>query len=174
MKKLSLLSIPVVLAFVSIAAGWTERPPAALRLGVFDSRAIAVAFARSEIHAQWMKELLARKEAAEKRGNEKEVAAVEAEGARHQRRFHLQGFSVAPIDDILVHIEKALPSIAEKAGVDAIVNRWNVVHHRPGVELVDVTEAMIAPFHPDEQTLAIVRDMKDKKPLDFEQAEHAD
>ena len=54
------------------------------------------------------------------------------------------------------------------------LNRWTVAHHRPEVELVEVTEALIAPFQPDERTPAIVRDLMDERPLDFEEAEHAD
>jgi hypothetical protein len=176
MKKLLTVSTLLALTLVSIAPGWP--PPAAraeaLRLGVFDSRAVAVAYARSEIHARSMQELIERKRAAEERGDRKEVAAVEAEGARRQRRFHLQGFSVVAVDDILVHLEQHLPAVAEQAGVDAIVNRWTVAHQRPEVELVDVTEALIAPFHPDEKTLAIVRDLREKRPLDFEEADNAD
>jgi hypothetical protein len=175
MNKLFAISTLSAIALVSIAAGLTAPEPGEeLRLGVFDSRAVAVAYARSELHARWMKELLARKQAAVERGDAKEAAAVEAEGARHQRRFHLQGFSVVPIDDILVHLEGHLPAVAEQMEVDAIVNRWSVAHHRSGVELVDVTEALIAPFEPDDQTLSIVRDLRDREPLDFEEAEHAD
>jgi hypothetical protein len=175
MKKLLAISTLLALTLVSIAPGWP--PPVrkeALRLGVFDSRAVAVAYARSEIHARSMEELIGRKRAAEERGDHEEVAAVEAEGARRQRRFHLQGFSVVSIDDILVHLEQHLPAVAEQAGVDAIVNRWTVAHHRPEVQLVDVTEALIAPFQPDERTLAIVRDLRDKRPLDFAEVEHED
>lgn len=165
----------LVLALVPIApAGSPPRRTEALRLGVFDSRAVAVAYARSETHAQWMQQLLERKRAAAERGDAEEVAAAEAEGARQQRRFHLQAFSVVPIDDLLVHLEQHLPVVAEQAHVDAVVNRWSVAHHRPGVELVDVTEALIAPFRPDEKTLAIVRDLAAKRPLDFEEADHAD
>ena len=175
MNKLFAISALSLLALLSIAS--VRNAPQAvetLRLGVFDSRAVAVAYAHSEIHAQWMKELMARKQAAVEKGDQGEVAAVEAEGARHQRRFHLQGFSVVPIDDILVHLEGHFPAVAEQMDVDAIVNRWSVAHHRPGVELVDVTEALIAPFKPDERTLSTVRDLRDRHPLDFEEAEHAE
>jgi len=169
------LAVLVVLGLVpAFSLGWARAQQRGLRLGIFDSRAVAVAYARSEIHGKWMQELMDRKKKAEQAGDKERIAAIEAEGSQQQRRFHLQGFSVAPIDDILVHLEKGLPAVAEQAGVDAIVNRWSVVHKGAGLELVDVTEAMIAPFHPNEQTLAIIRDMKDKPPLTLDQAEQAD
>ena len=175
MKWLLVLLTLVLLGLASPPSrGVRQQSARGLRLGVYDSRALAVAYVRSDLNTKRLGELEARRAKAESRGDRKEVAAIEAEGQRLQRRFHLQGFSAAPIDDILAHIRQDIPAIAETAGVDAIVNRWSLVHHRESVEIVDLTEAMVAPFHPDAQTLALIRDLKATQPLDLDQAEEED
>ena len=74
------------------------------RIGVYDSRAVAVAYAGSTFQQAKMKELKTQFKKAKEAGDAKEVSRLEAEGEAWQMNLNKQGFTTAPVDDLLVHI----------------------------------------------------------------------
>jgi hypothetical protein len=138
----------------------------ALRIGTYDSRAIAIAYARSAhleaVHADLMRR---RAEAAEG-GDETLVREIEALGGSLQLRLHLQGFSTAPVDDLLDAVRDRLPEAARGAGVSAIMR--SVDFYEPRVEIVDVTDALVALFEPDAGVLSLVAELRSQPPLALE------
>jgi len=143
-------------------------------LGTFDSRALAVAYARSEPFETWLGDLRAKQKEAKAAGDAELVAEIEAQGEAQQHRFHLQAFCAAPVPDIVEHIEDRLPEVAKEAGLDAIVSKWEVIYQRPDVTFVDVTDDLVALFDPDEQTLATVEEMRSVEPVPQESIEDHD
>src|SRR5688572_16736637 len=61
-----------------------------IRIGTYDSRAIAVAYARSEQFASHMRELQRRRAEAVKAKDKKLIEQLEAQGQAMQIRMHLQ------------------------------------------------------------------------------------
>lgn len=153
------------------AFGAAPPAPAPIRVGVYDSRAVAVAYAHSEFNDRLIGELVKRRDAAKAARDDAGVKAAEAEGAALQERLHRQGFSTAPIPDILAHVQAELPAIADQAGVDVLVSKWDLAWQRSGVELADVTAAMIEPFHPDERVKQIVADLAKREPVPLSELE---
>ncbi len=151
-----------------ILAGWASYSPVAtldakptsdrpkLRVGTFDSRLIATAYVRSEAFKQRLTKMQAELQEAKASGAEKLVKQLEAEGPALQDLIHKQGFSTWPVHDILQTIKAEIPDIAAKADVDVIVSKWDVVFQRNGAETVDVTDLMVAPFAPSEETRKIL------------------
>ena len=76
------------------------------KIGVYDSRAVAVAFAGSDAFNQWMSGLKTDYERARSDGNQSRVAELEAEFESRQQLMHMQAFSIEPVDNILASIEK--------------------------------------------------------------------
>lgn len=148
-----------------------QEAPAGVRVGIFDSRAIALAHYRSPAFKSRIAALHAELEKAKKAGDTKKIAELEKKGPELQALVHRQGFGTWPVDDILKKIDEQIPDIAEAAKVDLIVSRWDLVFERPGVELVDVTEALVRPFEPDAETLKIIRDIRKKDPVPLEELE---
>jgi hypothetical protein len=107
----------------------TNPPGGKQRVGVYDSRAIAVAFMGSEVYqatvGKQLTAMRAEHDAAKAAGNQKRVAELEAEGQARQVLLHKQGFSTAPVDDILTLIQDKMPEIAKAAGVGPIVSKWD-------------------------------------------------
>jgi len=137
--------------------------PKKFRVGIFDSRGVALAYARSGLSAPVMRDLKAKYEKAKAENDEKTIKECEAEGpARHQVQMQ-QVFSVASVADILEAVKADLPNVAREAGVDIIVSKWEVVHKDPSIELVDVTANLVKLFKPDEATLKMIGDI-DKQP----------
>lgn len=157
--------------FTTVGAGVPEEKTsgAKVRVGTFDSRAVAIAYVRSEAFDRHLKGLRAEYEKAKAAGDEKRVKELEAEGPAGQELVHKQGFGTWPVDNILAKIKGKIPKIAKQADVDVIVSKWNVVYQRPGVEFVDVTDLMVQPFDPDESTLQAIKELLKRAPVPLEE-----
>jgi hypothetical protein len=140
----------------------TTRPIA--RIGTYDARAVAVAYAPSEYNTRIIRGLMAEADKAKAAGDQKRLAELKAEGEARQRRLHLQGFSGAPVDDILAQVRDALPVVARQRGVSAIIRTADYMD--PAVESVDITDDLVALFHPSEKTLRTIRDVRARAPID--------
>jgi hypothetical protein len=140
-----------------------------LRVGTFDSRALAMAYYRSVEFMQYMQELRAEHEKAKAAGDEKRVKELEVKGPAQQELIHKQGFSTWPVDNILEKIKGKIPEIAEQAEVDVIVCKWDIIYQRSGIEFIDVTDLMVKPFNPDEATLKIIKEIQMQYPVPLEE-----
>lgn len=119
-------------------------------IGIYDSRAVAVAYAGSAFQEGKMKELKARLNKAKEAGDAREVSRLETEGKAWQALLHQQGFGTAPVDDILTNITAELPKIRADAGVTTLVSKWNKAEldRHPKAEQVDVTMRLVDAFQP--------------------------
>ena len=140
-----------------------------LRVGTFDSRALAMAYYRTAEFVQYMQELRAEHEKAKAAGDEKRVKELEVKGSAQQELIHKQGFSTWPVDNILEKIKGKIPEIAKQADVNVIVCKWDIVYQQNGVEFIDVTDLMVNPFNPDEATLKIIKDIQKLDPVPLEE-----
>lgn len=146
------------------------------RIGVYDSRAVAVAFAGSEAFNVWMSGLKAEHREAKAAGDQKRVAELEAEGAQRQKLMHKQGFSTAPVDNILEHIRDRLPDARKKAGVGLLVSKWDkqTLAKYPHAERVDVTMALVDAFNPSERQRRSAIEIQKHRPISLEEAGRID
>lgn len=170
MKKL--LVIAVLLLLAGIVIGQTSRK--SVVVGTFDSRVIAVAYYNTEAYMNYVEGLKAEHAKAEASGDKERVNELEAMGEASQDLAHKQAFSTWPVDNILETIEEKIPDIAQQAGVDLIVSKWNIVYQQSGLELVDVTDVMVKLFNPNEQMLEMLEQMKKQKPIPLEELEKMD
>ena len=137
------------------------------RIGVYDSRAVAIAYVRSEQFDKIMKAKMAEMEEAKTTGDTQKIEELEAWGSDHQAKVHRQGFGSAPVDDILEQIKDELAEITKEADVTALVSKWDkkTLKKYKCAEMVDVTDMIVDQFCPDEKTLKIIEEMKKKKPI---------
>ncbi len=138
----------------------------AVRVGVYDSRAVAVAFFHSRYNTE-VKELMAEYKKAEAAGDQKKMAELKAKGKKGQDKAHMQGFGKVPVDDLLVPVKAKLADVAKGAGVIAIADDYT--YTAQGTETVDVTDAIVKLYEPDAKTLKMVESMKGVKPLPLDQ-----
>ena len=179
MKRLTVAGVAIIALLAGFgaysAAGSRQSREAeggpGVRVGTFDSRAVALAYYRSDEFRSQMAGLKAEYEKAKAAGDEKRIQELDAEGPAQQELAHKQGFSTWPVDDILKKIEERIPGIAQQAGVDLIVSKWDLVYERSDAEFVDVTDLMVQPFAPDEKTLEIIQQLKTRKPVPLAQLE---
>jgi len=128
-----------------------------VRIGVYESRAVAVAFGASEM-----------REAGKKAGDPKIAKAGENMGNK--------GFGTAPVDDILELI-KDLPKLKRQAKITILVSKWDsdTLAKYKSAERVDVTLLLAAEFEPDKRTLQTIWAMQHMhvKPLSHKTIEEA-
>ena len=140
-----------------------------VRIGTFDSRALAMAYYRSEPFRRHMTDLHRQLDEAKANGDDERVQELERHGPELQRLVHRQGFSTWPVDNILEKIEAEIPQIAAQAGVDVIVSKWDIVYQQSGLEFVDVTDLIVVPFEPSEETLQVIREIREQEPVPVEE-----
>lgn len=96
-------AVVLTLCLASVVAGSAPGEEASVkskagkvRVGTYDSRSVAIAFAGSEAFNIWMGALKAEHDKAKAAGDYSRVAQLEAEGVARQTLMHRQGFSTAP------------------------------------------------------------------------------
>lgn len=157
----------VALALCAGFAMAADTAKAKVKIGVYDSRGVAIAYGRSAEFQDRMTKLRSDYEEAKAKKDDKRTKELEQQGQWTQVRLHQQGFSTAGVHDILAQVADALPGVAREAGVVLIVSKWEMPYADPSIETVDVTLPLMKLFKPDEQTLKILDDLKSHPPVPF-------
>jgi len=125
----------------------TEKP----RIGIYDSRIVAVASTRTDEFKQWVQKMKSEYENAITKGDTIQAKLLEKKGSTSQDIMHKQAFSTYPITDILEKVKDKIPEVAEKVNVSCIVNKWAIAFQNEDIEYVDVTLEMAALFTDSEE-----------------------
>jgi len=143
------------------------------RVGIYDSRAVAVAFAGSASFREWMKPVQADYDRARAAGDTNRMKQIDADMHARQTLAHQQAFSTAPVDEYLKYIEKEMPTIKQKAGVSAVISKWNseALKKYSSAEKVDVTMLLVDAFQPSERQRKSAVEIQKHKPITLEEAE---
>ncbi len=165
---------PVAALFAILAMGVSGAvaAPAAkpsVRIGVYDSRSVAIAYASSAEFQESMTKLRGDFEQAKTKGDSAQVKKLEQQGQWTQVRLHQRGFSTAGVGDLLAKVTDGLPGVAREARVILIVSKWEMPFKDPAVEIVDVTLPVAKLFHPDERTLKILGEIAGQQPIPFDE-----
>ena len=165
------LIVSAAVAFIGLtgATAWAQSKETTLRIGVYDSRAIAVAYGNSTEFRKSLEGITADYKKAKEANDDKRVKEIETQMKAKQRRAHEQGFSTGSVAPIMAKIKDSLPAVAKKAGVDVIVSKWEVNYQSPGIKVVDVTDDLVAQFHVSAKGLEWVKGIKAHEPVPIEQ-----
>ncbi len=164
-----IVSAAVALSALAGATAWAQSKENPLRVGVYDSRAIAVAYGNSAEFRKSMEDVKADYQKAKEAKDDKRVKEIETQMKAKQRRLHEQGFSTGSVALIMAKIKDSLPEVAKKAGVNVIVSKWEVNYQSPGMKVVDVTDDLVALFHVSPKGLEWIKGIQTKQPLPIEQ-----
>ena len=175
-KALVLVGCLVPILAGSARAEKADAIPAAakMRIGTYDSRAIAVAYVGSKPFGKWLAALTAEQAKAKAAGNQKRGDELEAEGIARQKLLHTQGFSTAPVDNILAQIKDMLPAVKEKDDVTDLLSKWDkaaLAKHKDA-ELVDVTMSIVDLLAPTNRQRQRAIEIQKHDPITLKQAEN--
>jgi hypothetical protein len=173
LTRTAVSALIVTIGLLQASLAQETRSTGKARVGIYDSRSVAVAFAGSAAFNRWLGDLKAEHAKAKASGDQKRVAELEAEGAAGQRLLHMQGFSTAPVTNILDQIKDKLPAIKEKAGVSVLVSKWDKagLARYKDADRVDVTMALVDAFSPSERQRKSAIAIQEHKPIPLKKAE---
>ncbi len=166
MKQI-IIGICLVLTAIVLfqACGAPAQDKKLVRVGAYDSRAVAMAYAGSSFNTKLLDEKIAERTAAKTAGDANKTAELEKWGKDHQDMMHRQGYGTASVKNLLEYIKDDLPKIAIEAGVDVLVSKWDIAYKTDSAELVDVTNLIVKPFKPSDSTLKNIADIQKIRPL---------
>ncbi len=136
-----------------------------LRIGTYDSRAVALAYYNSGAQRQVSQNLQAEYQKAKAAGDETKIKELESAGPARQELMHQQVFSSCTISNVIREIENQIPAIARQANVLMMVSKWDITYHDPTIEYVDVTMEFVRLFNPEEKVLKWIEQMKSQPPV---------
>ncbi len=161
MKRVVALAVSVLAAAGAAAA----QAPTTVRVGTFDSRAVALAYYRSPEQARWVAGLKGDIERATAAHDDAHAKELEARGSARQMLMHQQVFSNGSVANIAAAIADRLPPLAAAAGVTMVVSEWELSYCATSVERVDLTPQIVALFNPDDATRKLLNQMKGQSPI---------
>lgn len=143
-------------------------PAQVLRVGTYDTRAIAIAHASSDHNPVALK--MREMKAAQAAGDKQKVRELEAWGQKHQEHLHYMGFSRFPVDELLAPVQGEVSGLAQRLDLDLIAPF--VDYRAGGVEIVDITGDLVAIYKPSDRTLESIRELGKHPPLPPEEVRH--
>ena len=162
MNKLIFLLVAVG-SIAALIVGCSSRP--SMRIGTYDSRAIAIAFGNSEEGRGFVTNLQVEMTKAKAAKNDSLIRHIEKTAETYQVLSHLRAFSVGSVTGILEKHKAEVNSVAKKAGVEVIVSKFELVYTGPDVDAVDVTLPLVRIFKPSAQALKWISDVPKHEPL---------
>jgi len=172
----ALLASLAVLALTAAAAKQISVPDknsAKVRIGVYDSRAVAVAYCGTPLHEAEIKTLDEALKEAKATGIPEKIRDCDTAVWDARKRLHRQGFSTFPVDDILAKITNEVAAIKAQANVSVLVSKWDKagLAKFKHAERVDVTAQLVDAFHPNDRQRKYAVDIQTKKPISPKQIE---
>jgi hypothetical protein len=144
-------------------------PSPRVRIGVFQPRALALAYWRSDAGLNQIHDAVNQARTAKQNGcSMMQLQALEGNCRTLQDHMMAQAFGGAPIDDVLAKLQDVLPKVAQKDNVVAIVPQLSF--KTDSVEAVDVTDDLAAPFKPSAQTYKMMCDLSQQPPASLKVA----
>ena len=134
-----------------------------IRVGTYDNRAIAIAFAHSK--SSPMAERQREMDKAKAAGDEAKMKELKAWGVEYQRQLHFQGFGRVPVDELLEPIKEQLARLARDKQLAAIAMSCDFTSEQ--VEVVDITDDIVKLYDPPEKALKHVREIRKVKPIEL-------
>jgi len=140
-----------------------------IRIGIYDSRAIIMAYKHSDHDDNFMVKKSKEKRQAEQAGDTDKAKKIDAWMTQYSIRAHSQVFSTTPVHDVLNCIKDKIPQIAKQANVDAVVSKWEFDFLTPDAELTDVTMQLVQAFNPKPGTKEAIEGLLKTKPMSYEE-----
>ena len=173
MKNLiiALLVFSLTMVFAGDPVKPSEEP--VRRVGTYDSRCLAVAYAGTGYFRQWLDPLRARMKEAKAAGDQELIAELDRQGRERQHEMHLQAFGTAPVDNILVHLADQLPGLMKAADVQVLVSVWDTEQLAAygDLERVDMTETLVDALQPDPRQRETALEIRKHEPVPMEKLE---
>lgn len=171
MGTLMLMAVTLGIGCALTAQGQSNEKPKKelLRVGVYDSRAIVLAYTYSAHNNNLMVKKSKEKKEAEQAGDMEKAQKIDAWMNWFAIHRHAQGFGTEPVHDLLACVQKKIPQIAKEAGVDILISKWEFDYMASDAAVVDVTDNLARAFDPEPGVFETIEKFKTIAPLSYEE-----
>ena len=163
----SISLIGLILLGLFISSGNRTNAQTKLRIGVFDSRAVAIVFYQSKFSN--VKEnfgaLRTKMKEAKEKDDKDAIKKIEREATLRQAMMHQQGFGDGSVNGITETVKDKMAELAKTENLSAIVSKWELVFSGADFELVDVTAQVVDFFEPDEKMKETTKEVLQSEPI---------
>lgn len=167
MKKNIAISITSFLVVIS-GTLFSQQENGKMRIGIFDSRCLALVYRRSVEFMKLSDSIDAVYSKAKEEGNQEKIKEIEQFKPTVQVLLHQQVFSNGSIINIVDKIKEKFPAIAKENNVRMILSKWEVIFADEAIEFIDITDQLTTLFNPDEATKKIIENIKAMEPIPIE------
>jgi hypothetical protein len=136
------------------------------RVGVYDSRCIAIWYYNSNEFNTKIKDLMDSLHKLKESKDTVHAKKLEEKGQLMQRIAHDKGFGRGSVAEILENKKDEIKSIASQENLLLIVSKWEVNYSDPEVEIVDVTLKLLDMLKAPESMKKQYEQMKSVKPIE--------
>ena len=159
-----------ITSFLVVISGtlFSQQENGKMRIGIFDSRCLALVHGRSVEFMKLSDSIDAVYSKAKEEGNQEKIKEIEQFKPTVQVLLHQQVFSNGSIINIVDKIKEKFPAIAKENNVKMIVSKWEVIFADEAIELIDITDQLTILFNPDEATRKIIENIKAMEPIPIE------
>lgn len=123
-----------------------QKKSSALKIGTYDSRLVVLAYTKSDLFKKKMQEMSKESDALLQ---SKDTVKMK-EGAFKMISFSYllerSVFTSASATSTINLVKDEFPGLAKKAGVGMIVSKWDLNYSNPEIEIVDLTQQIVALF----------------------------
>lgn len=136
------------------------------RLGVYDSRAIAIAHYQSGFGMQTIGSLQKDFRAAKEKGDSEEIRKLAAKGELLQKIAHDRGFGKGSVVSILDNVKDSVIALGKKEHLIGIVSKWELVYSGSDIDTIDFTMQLVEFFKPNDKMRSTVREIMKTSPIE--------
>jgi hypothetical protein len=140
-----------------------------VKIGVYDSRMVALAWSRSEDFQKHMASFMQAGDSASQAKNNRKGKEMACHAISYQHLLHQMVFGSGSIAGIMENIRKELPELAKREGVSMILSKYELPYVDPSVEQIDLTDEVTRLFKPLESIDQMTADMKKVEPMPLEE-----
>ncbi|MFH1051538.1 MAG: hypothetical protein V1779_11500 [bacterium] len=156
-------SLIIILCFAfAISTVFAQKP----KIGIFDSRGVAIAYYQSQYHQEDLKKLMLEYNEAKDAGDTIKAAKLSDRVAILQMIAHDKGFGKGTVNNILDKFTKELDELAKKENLSCIVSKWEIYSADNDIKFVDVTEKVVAIINPNEKVKIFLEQLKNNPPIE--------
>jgi len=164
------LSVVLLSGVASYAGTDTNAQP--VKVGAYDSRAVAFAYFTSGPYQTDLKKQIAAAQTARTSGDTNQFNALAAILRDKQDDMHRQVFSIAPATEAMAALKDRLPVIEKNAGVVDVISKWDeaALQGYKNAEQVDITDSLVHEFMvPNEKQSKTIESIKTAKPIPLDE-----
>ena len=159
-----------ITSFLVVISGtlFSQQENGKMRIGIFDSRCIALAYGRSAEFTLLRDSIEPLYSKAKADSNKEKIDEIDQYKPTMQVLLHQQVFSNGSIINIVEKIKEKISAIAKENKLNMILSKWEITFTDGSVELVDITDQLTSLYNPDAATKKIIENIKAMEPVPIE------